>query len=73
MLSELGKETVTGETSGSPCYQLFKFIVLTAVSHYIHKTGALFISLLNGISHVKSDRNDLAGPVSIGRFSAVNE
>lgn len=27
----------------------------------------------NGISHMKSGRNDLAGPVSTGRFPAMNE
>lgn len=48
VLSELDKETVSGETSGSPCYQFFKFMVISG-SHYIHKTecfGALFVSLL---------------------------
>lgn len=27
----------------------------------------------NGISHAKCGRNNLAGPVSTGRFSAMNE
>lgn len=70
MLSELGKETVAGETSELPCYQFFKFVVITAVSHYFHKSAALFIRLvLRMVSHMQS----VAGPVSIGRFSAMDE
>lgn len=63
MLSELSKETASGKTPGSPCYQSFKSLIMTQMSHYIHKTGCvwvLFLSLAeDGIWDARPGRNGL--------------
>lgn len=63
MLSELSKETASGKTPGSPCYQSFKSLIITQMSHYIHKTGCvpvLFLSLAeDGIWDARSGRSGL--------------